>query len=193
MGNGANKLFNIIGKTSNKSATTSLVTLTVNSTNPLTFKLDDKLTITEEFYLLEIADGSFDLDEKVNALVLNNNQLYYILNGEKEIERLQLMKWTLLTTVNNTSSNYTTIEAPISNLGKYNEFILTIANYNRADSILASVTIPFKFPSDTDITFTAYYSDTYKVSISRVSTGLFQTPKVLFRIQGNNTAKLYGR
>lgn len=193
MGNGANKLFNIIGKTSNKSNTPSLVTLTVNSTNPLTFKLDDKLTITEEFYLLEIANGSFDLDEKVNALVLNDNQLYYILNGEKEIERLKLMQWTLLATVNNTSSGYSNIEVPISNLGKYNEFVLTIANYSYPNSILASTTIPMKFPSDTSMVFTAHRNDTYTVSISRASTGLFQTPKVLFRLQSNNTAKLYAR
>lgn len=84
MANGASRIFNIIKHTADYSYTpTEYIVLAVKTLNPLTFILDDRVVITKEFYQL---DKNFDasalsIGSKVNSIVLNDNQTYYILGN----------------------------------------------------------------------------------------------------------------
>ena len=82
MGNGVNRLFNVMKKTSDgaKTASSKLVSLKVKSINPLTFQLDDRLDITEEFcYFSNSADKDLlNVGDVVVAVALNEGQTYYI-------------------------------------------------------------------------------------------------------------------
>ena len=51
MGNGASRILNIM-KNSGKNTISVKSFVTVTSLEPLTFKLEDKLTLTSEFYVL---------------------------------------------------------------------------------------------------------------------------------------------
>lgn len=81
MANGASRIFGVIKSTSDKETNSQFVNLKVKELNPLTFMLGDKLLITADFC---VADINFDasilqVDDIVNAIVLNDNQLYYLL------------------------------------------------------------------------------------------------------------------
>lgn len=189
MGNGANKLFNIMNKTGNQNNSTSLVTLTVKSTNPLIFKLDEKLSITEEFYILDNPEGTFEINDAVNALVLNNNQLYYILNGLDLAEiafsgdyndltnkpsKSSILAWQLI--AEHSSTNTTTID--LDDIELYDEFLLTVSDSTNPAKVLTSNVIPkdvfagmshqavYYTPDNLYTTVISYISQVGKLSIT---------------------------
>ena len=79
MGTGANRILKIMQK-SGKNTISSVVFLTVNSLNPLTFKLDDRLVITKEFYILsdDIILNRLNVGIKLLAFTFNDGQCYFI-------------------------------------------------------------------------------------------------------------------
>jgi hypothetical protein len=81
MANGAGRIFQVMKATGSQEAESQFVSLKVRTLDPLTFMLGDKLIITPEFC---VADINFDpsilqVEDTVNAIVLNQNQLYYLL------------------------------------------------------------------------------------------------------------------
>lgn len=79
MGTGANRILKVMQK-SGKNTISSTVFLTVNSLNPLTFKLDDRLVITKEFYILsdDIILSRLAIGIKLLAFTFNDGQRYFI-------------------------------------------------------------------------------------------------------------------
>lgn len=79
MGTGANRILKVMQK-SGKNTISSAVFLTVNSLNPLTFKLDDRLVITKEFYILsdDIILSRLAVGIKLLAFTFNDGQCYFI-------------------------------------------------------------------------------------------------------------------
>lgn len=79
MGTGANRILKVMQK-SGKNTISAKVFLTVNSLNPLTFKLDDRLVITKEFYILsdDIILSRLSLGVKLLAFTFNDGQCYFI-------------------------------------------------------------------------------------------------------------------
>ena len=79
MGNGANRILKVMQK-SGKNTISSVVFLEVNSLSPLTFQLDDRLTITKEFYILsdDIILERLKLGTKLLAFTFNDGQCYFI-------------------------------------------------------------------------------------------------------------------
>ncbi len=79
MGSGASRILNLM-KTSPKNTISSKTYLTVHSLNPLTFKLDDKLILTSEFYVLsdDIIISRLAVGQKLLAFSFNDNQCYFI-------------------------------------------------------------------------------------------------------------------
>lgn len=82
MANGASRIFNIIHNTSeNTNPTTSkIITLTVISLDPLVFQRDDKLTISKDFYFINQAldTSELQLNDIVLAFVFDDGQQYFI-------------------------------------------------------------------------------------------------------------------
>lgn len=79
MGSGANRILKVMQK-SGKNTISSAVFLTVNSLNPLTFKLDDKLILTSQFYILsdDIILERLKVGQKLVAFSFNDGQCYFI-------------------------------------------------------------------------------------------------------------------
>ena len=79
MGSGANRILKVMQK-SGKNTISSAVFLTVNSLNPLTFKLDDRLVITKQFYILsdDIILSRLKVGIKLLAFTFNDGQCYFI-------------------------------------------------------------------------------------------------------------------
>ena len=79
MGTGANRILKVM-QNSGKNTISSKVFLTVNSLTPLTFKLDDRLVITKEFYILsdDIILSRLTLGVKLLAFTFNDGQCYFI-------------------------------------------------------------------------------------------------------------------
>lgn len=82
MADGALKIINAMKKIeqSNRPANNEIVTLTVTKKNPLTFQLENRLTITQDFYELSKMERWTDLKvgDKVRGFKFNNSQKYYI-------------------------------------------------------------------------------------------------------------------
>lgn len=86
MSKGVSKIFDVMKNTAEKEASNSeaqLVSISVKTTSPLVFNLDDRTTITQEFYTLDKAldETSLQVGDVLNAIVLNKGQMYYILNN----------------------------------------------------------------------------------------------------------------
>ena len=79
MGSGANRILNIM-KYSGKNTISHRAFVTVNSLNPLTFKLDDKLILTTQFYILsdDILLERLKVGQKLVAFSFNDGQCYFI-------------------------------------------------------------------------------------------------------------------
>lgn len=79
MGSGASRILSLM-KTSPKNTISSKTYLTVHSLNPLTFKLDDKLILTSEFYVLsdDIIVSRLQVGQKLLAFSFNDGQCYFI-------------------------------------------------------------------------------------------------------------------
>lgn len=83
MANGASRIFNVIKNTNDINDTNNLLSVTVKTLNPLTFKIDDKLSIEPNFYILseDIDVNKLQIGDILNAFTFNNGQLYYINQG----------------------------------------------------------------------------------------------------------------
>lgn len=79
MGSGASRILSLM-KTSPKNTISSKTYLTVHSLNPLTFKLDDKLILPSEFYVLsdDIIVSRLQVGQKLLAFSFNDGQCYFI-------------------------------------------------------------------------------------------------------------------
>ena len=79
MGNGASRILNIM-KNSGKNTISVKSFVTVTSLEPLTFKLEDKLTLTSEFYVLsdDIIKERLVIGQKFLAFSFNDGQCYFI-------------------------------------------------------------------------------------------------------------------
>lgn len=79
MGSGANRILNIM-KISGKNTISHRAFVTINSLNPLTFKLDDKLILTSQFYILsdDIILERLRVGQKLVAFSFNDGQCYFI-------------------------------------------------------------------------------------------------------------------
>lgn len=79
MGSGANRILKIM-KSSGKNTISHRAFITVASLNPLTFKLDDKLILTSQFYILsdDIILERLRVGQKLVAFSFNDGQCYFI-------------------------------------------------------------------------------------------------------------------
>lgn len=79
MGSGANRILKIM-KNSGKNTISHRAFITVASLNPLTFKLDDKLILTSQFYILsdDIILERLKVGQKLVAFSFNDGQCYFI-------------------------------------------------------------------------------------------------------------------
>ena len=100
MANGASRIFNVIRETADVDNSSQLVSLKVKTLNPISFALGDKLIITEEFIKFKNNDiiQSLNIGDDVDALVLNNNQLYYIVTDNTEESGIYLLKTAIIST-----------------------------------------------------------------------------------------------
>lgn len=115
MANGAGRIFNVFKNTSEANAQTSrLVTVTVNTLNPLTFILDDRIKLTEDFVQLDsdIDRNKLTIGTKLEAISLNNGQLYYI-QVRKSIRKDDTE---LLERISTLESKVATLEDKVSSL-----------------------------------------------------------------------------
>ena len=82
MANGASRIWDIMFNTSKGTNpdTSKIISLTVKSTQPLVFIRDDKLEITNDFYIINssLDASSLQIDDIVIAFVFNNGQQYFI-------------------------------------------------------------------------------------------------------------------
>ena len=85
MASNVGRILNVMKTTAKDVSESSgeLVTLIVKSLSPLEFMLGDKLIITEDFYYLDRNFTTINLQvgDKLKAIALNNNQIYYVLNN----------------------------------------------------------------------------------------------------------------
>ena len=111
--NGAKKIVSSIKRISNsmQPVGSKVVSLTVNSVNPLTFMLENRLLITDKFYTLSnLEDWSkLVVGDICRAFTFNEGQLYYIL------EKYPLNPNNNVGTINN---NISTINDNISQINK---------------------------------------------------------------------------
>ena len=117
MANGASRIFNIIKHTADYSYTpTEYIVLSVKTLNPLTFILDDRVIITPEFYQLDknFNKSALTIGAKVNSIVLNDNQTYYILGNINYQPQ-----------ISNINNNIDTIN---TNIGTIDETIISLQN-----------------------------------------------------------------
>ena len=91
MSNGASRLFNVMQK-SGTDTVSELVAVKVNSLNPLTFQINEKIIIEEDFYVLNdlIDEEKLSIGDTLTAFSFNNNQLYYIAQGINTINDLHV-------------------------------------------------------------------------------------------------------
>lgn len=77
--NGASRILNIM-KSVPKNTVSVKTFVTVHSVSPLTFKLDDKLILTSEFYVLsdDIIKSRLAVGQKLLAFSFNDAQCYFI-------------------------------------------------------------------------------------------------------------------
>ena len=117
MANGASRIFKIMKNTANAfNIPTEYIVLAVKTLNPLTFILDDRVIITPEFYQLDknFNKGALSIGSKVNSIVLNDNQTYYILGNVNYQPQIS--------NINNDIGNIN------SNIGDINELIVSLQN-----------------------------------------------------------------
>lgn len=117
MANGASRIFNIMKRTADYSYTpTEYIVLSVKTLNPLTFILDDRVVITQEFYQLDknFNASALSIGSKVNSIVLNDNQTYYILGNINYQPQIS--------SINNDIGSIN------SNIGDINELIVSLQN-----------------------------------------------------------------
>lgn len=79
MGSGANRILNVM-KHSGKNTISQRAFVVVTTLNPLTFKLDDKLILTSQFYVLsdDIIEERLKVGQKLLAFSFNDGQCYFI-------------------------------------------------------------------------------------------------------------------
>lgn len=79
MGNGASRILNVM-KHSGKNTISNRAFVIINSLSPLTFKLDDKLILTSQFYVLsdDIIVERLQVGQKLLAFSFNDGQCYFI-------------------------------------------------------------------------------------------------------------------
>lgn len=82
MANGAGRLFKVIHNTSKDTNpnTSRIISLTVKSKSPLVFRRDDKLDITQDFYIINSAlnINTLNVGDIVIAFVFSDGQQYFI-------------------------------------------------------------------------------------------------------------------
>lgn len=79
MGNGAHRILNVM-KHSGKNTISHRAFVIVTSLDPLTFRLDDKLVLTSNFYVLsdDIIKERLQIGQKLLAFSFNDGQCYFI-------------------------------------------------------------------------------------------------------------------
>lgn len=79
MGSGASRILSLM-KTSGKNTISTKSYVTVHSLSPLTLKLDDKLILTSEFYVLsdDIIISRLHVGQKLLAFSFNDGQCYFV-------------------------------------------------------------------------------------------------------------------
>ena len=136
MANGAGRLFDIIKDTSEgmQSNPSEYVALTVKALNPLVFNKDDRLDIPEQFCVFnELLDtNSLQIGHIVSAIILNNGQLYYILQDLS-------LNSTILETINQ-----------IENIGEYSETEKRIGTWINGKPLYRKVIDFGKLPNSTN-------------------------------------------
>ena len=79
---GAEKLVSAMKKVnqSGQPAQSQLLSATVTKTNPLTFKIENRLEITKDFYELSTLEdwSTLQVGDKVRCFTYNNGQTYFI-------------------------------------------------------------------------------------------------------------------
>lgn len=127
MGNAASRIFKVIQKT-NVNTISEFISLTVSSTNPLTFTDGDKLQLPQEFCKFDsnIDIGLISVGDIFNAVTLNDNQIYYIqevvksrnniLKYTNDISALRSSLATLASQYSALNSKYTALEARVKKL-----------------------------------------------------------------------------
>jgi hypothetical protein len=97
--NGAEKIINAMKKVnnSNQPTTSEIVSLTVESLNPLTFQSQDRLSITKDFYTLSKVEDWTQLSagDIVRAFKMNSGQNYYIneiITGESKSDTVKSLQ-----------------------------------------------------------------------------------------------------
>lgn len=94
MADGASRLFNVIKSSSNNKEGSQFVNLSIRTLNPLTFTLDDRVVITSDFYVLDknFSKSNAEVGQVVNAIVLNDNQVYYVLSNVNYEARIKIIE-----------------------------------------------------------------------------------------------------
>lgn len=92
MANGASRIFKLM-QNAGTDTVSEMVYLTVKSTNPLIFNLEDRLDITEEFYVLNdnIIKERLNIGDVLTATTFNNGQKYLINQGLKKDMRRKIV------------------------------------------------------------------------------------------------------
>lgn len=79
MANGASRLFKLM-QNSGTDTISEVVYLTITSTSPLIFNLENRFDITDDFYILsdDIVKSKLSVGDKVLAFTFNSGQCYFI-------------------------------------------------------------------------------------------------------------------
>lgn len=151
--NGAEKLINAMKKVneSNQPPQSKIVSLTVQSINPLIFELDNRLSITSDFYELSNLENwnTLTVGDIVRAFSYNKGQTYYIseklpLNSDTNSANLDLRIKNNKTDIQTMKNQIVTINNIIQNLNNIysNSGTATNTTTDRVQKEVCSLTLP---------------------------------------------------
>lgn len=117
MSTGANRIFKIMQK-SQKSSVDNLISVKVKSINPLTFIVDERLSITEDFIVFsnQIDRSKISVGDTFNAFLFNDGQTYYINQPIKTSGNVGVQDESLLTRIANLEKSVNSLTQRIKDL-----------------------------------------------------------------------------
>ena len=117
MSTGANRIFKIMQK-SQKSSVDNLISVKVKSINPLTFIVDERLSITEDFIVFsnQIDRSKISVGDTFNAFLFNDGQTYYINQPIKTSSSVGVQDESLLTRIANLEKSVNSLTQRIKDL-----------------------------------------------------------------------------
>lgn len=132
---GAKRIINAMKAISsaNQNSTSDIVSLTVQSTEPLIFRTENRLDINDKFYSLSKVENWNGLKKGdiVRAFKMNNGQSYYvneILDGEGSSDNIKNIEETLIQLVEQVSIMSDEIEKINDKIDKLDKRVTALEN-----------------------------------------------------------------